>query len=208
MTWLRCLRVTDGAHQLVQALVAEPGAGPTVRLARVQVAAPLLYEQAVQSPRHVAVHRDELVGGVAGAEVVAPSPKEQVEPPDDDLQLLSHLAPTGHGLDPHPGTLHGPQRRPAVEVVAHDVPLLPQLAGHAGMEVAPEEVEALLPLPEVDHTGLVRMEGESEVTEEAVASRSASSASPGSGTAPRSRPHSGRASPMPRSAQARSKACR
>ena len=34
------------------------------------------------------------------------------------------------------------------------------------MEVAPEEVEALFPLPEVDHTGLVRVEGETEVTED------------------------------------------
>jgi hypothetical protein len=32
--------------------------------------------------------------------------------------------------------------------------------------MATEEVEALFPLPEVDHSGLVRMKGETEVTEE------------------------------------------
>ena len=34
------------------------------------------------------------------------------------------------------------------------------------MKVAPEEVEALSSLPEVDHTGLVRVEAETEVTED------------------------------------------
>src|SRR5207245_3379777 len=67
-TWLRRLRVSDGAHELVQALVVEPGSMPTVGLARPQVAAPLLDEQAAEPPRHVTVHGDELVGSVAGAE--------------------------------------------------------------------------------------------------------------------------------------------
>jgi hypothetical protein len=31
LTWLRCLWVTDSAHQLVQALVVEPVAGPKKR---------------------------------------------------------------------------------------------------------------------------------------------------------------------------------
>jgi len=34
------------------------------------------------------------------------------------------------------------------------------------MEVAPEKVEALTPTPEVDHSGLLRMEQEPEFTEE------------------------------------------
>ena len=80
-------------------------------------------------------------------------------------QLHPHLASTGEGLDPGPGPLHGPLRRPAVQVVADDVPLLPQLAGHAGMEVAPEEVKALPALPEVDHTGLVRMQAQAELAQ-------------------------------------------
>src|SRR5271166_3824237 len=44
-TWLRRLRVSDGPHELVQALVVEPGAGPTVRLTGPQVATALLDEQ-------------------------------------------------------------------------------------------------------------------------------------------------------------------
>ncbi|MEX6431030.1 hypothetical protein AB6A68_14540 [Ferrimicrobium acidiphilum] len=59
-----------------------------------------------------------------------------------------------NGLDLGPGTLHGTHGRPALEVVADNPPLLPELAGHAGMEVAPEKVKALAPLPEIDHSGL------------------------------------------------------
>src|SRR6202011_2254825 len=98
-TWLRCLRVSDGAHELVQTLVVEPGFGPTPRLTGTQVAAPLLDEQAVEPPRHVAVELAELLGRVAGAEVVAPSPQEQVQPFDDDRQLHPHLTPAGESLD-------------------------------------------------------------------------------------------------------------
>src|SRR5262249_49907880 len=100
VTWLRSLRVADGAHELMQALVVEPGARPAARLARPQVAAALLDEQALQPPHHVAVHGDEPRRRVPGAEVVAPSPKEQVQPPDDGLQLHPNLAPIGEGLDP------------------------------------------------------------------------------------------------------------
>jgi len=32
LAWLRSFRVADSAHELVQTLVMEPGAGPTVRL--------------------------------------------------------------------------------------------------------------------------------------------------------------------------------
>ena len=103
---------------------------------------------------------------IPGAEVVAPSPKEQVQASDDVRQLLSDLTSSGEGFDPCPGSLHGPLRRPAMQVVADDAPLLPLLAGHAGMKMAPEEVEALFALPEVDHSGLVRMEGQTEVTED------------------------------------------
>ena len=53
-----------------------------------------------------------------------------------------------------------------MEVVADNAPLLPLLAGHAGPKVAPKEIEALSPLPEVDHSGLVRVEGETEVAQD------------------------------------------
>jgi hypothetical protein len=46
-------------------------------------------------------------------------------------------------------------------------PVLPrEPVGHAGRQVAPEEVEASSPTSEVDHSGLVRMEREPEPTEE------------------------------------------
>src|SRR5438552_4970222 len=165
LTWLRRLRVSDGAHEPVQALAVEPGAGPSVCLAGTQVAAPLLDEQAEQPPPHVPVQGVELDGRVPGADVVAPSPQEQVQPPDDNLQLHPHLAPTGERLDPRSGPLHGPHRRPAMQVVADDPPLLPQPTRHAGVEVATEKVEALLAFPEVDHTGLVRMKAQAEFTQ-------------------------------------------
>src|SRR6516164_936207 len=81
-TWLRCLWVSDGAHELVQALVVEPGGGPAICLAGMQVAATLFDQQTLQPPRHVPVHLNELVRGVAGAEVIPPSPQEQVQAPD------------------------------------------------------------------------------------------------------------------------------
>ena len=55
-----------------------------------------------------------------------------------------------------------------MQVVADNTPLLPLLAGHAGPKMAAEEVEALSPLPEVDHSGLIRVKGETEVTQDGV----------------------------------------
>jgi len=53
-----------------------------------------------------------------------------------------------------------------VQVVADDELPLPQLARHAGVKMAPEKVKALLALPEVDHTGLVRVQGQPEVAQD------------------------------------------
>src|SRR5262249_30829940 len=78
--WLRALRVSDGAHELVQALVVDPGGGPPVRLAGTQVTAPLLDKKSLEPPLDITVQRAELVASIAGAEVVPPSPKEQIEP--------------------------------------------------------------------------------------------------------------------------------
>jgi len=104
-----------------------------------------------------------------------PIPKEQVEPMNHGLQLHPDLASAGHGLDPGPGTLHGPLGRPAVEVVADDPLLLPELAGHAGMEMAPEEVKALSPLRR-STTRVLSVEGETEVAQDGGRRRWASSA--------------------------------
>jgi len=53
-----------------------------------------------------------------------------------------------------------------MQVVADDPSLLPELAGHAGMEVAPEKVKALAPLPEIDHSGLIRMKRQTQLTQD------------------------------------------
>ena len=59
---LRRLRVTDGAHQLMQALVVEPVARrPLVRLTGTKVAATLLDQQTFQPPRDVPVDLEELL---------------------------------------------------------------------------------------------------------------------------------------------------
>src|SRR5204862_6503320 len=55
LTWLRRLRVADGAHELIQAMVVEPGARPEVRLAGTQVTAALLDQQAFEPPCDVPV---------------------------------------------------------------------------------------------------------------------------------------------------------
>ena len=86
-TWLRSLRVADGAEQFVQSLVVEPGFGPACRLPGPQVATPTLDQQAFEPPRHVAVELTELVRGIPGPEVVAPSPQEQVQGTNGGFQL-------------------------------------------------------------------------------------------------------------------------
>ena len=169
--------------------VARPACGLTGS----EVATRFLMSKTSEAPRHVTVKGDELIGRIPSAEIVGPAPEELVESCDDDRQLLSDLASSGESLDLGSGTLHGPHRGPAMEVVA-DIPLLlPELAGHAGMKVAPEEIKTLLAFSEVDHSGLVRMKGETEIAQDGgrpplgffgLLLRSS--------TARRSRPHSGR----------------
>ena len=52
----------DGAHELMESLVVEPGFGPTSRLSGPQVAAPLLDQQAFQPPCDVPVQLDGICG--------------------------------------------------------------------------------------------------------------------------------------------------
>lgn len=53
-----------------------------------------------------------------------------------------------------------------MQVVADDAPLLPLPTRHAGVKVATEEVEALFALPEVDHSGLVRVQAQTKLTQD------------------------------------------
>jgi hypothetical protein len=55
----------------------------------------------------------------------------------------------GSPLDPRRPSFHGPIRRPAVEVVADDAPLLAKPSRHVSAIVEPEQVEAL-PTLEID----------------------------------------------------------
>src|SRR5262249_29982198 len=73
VTWLRSLRVADGAAESVQAVPVEPLFGPLTSLSGTQVAAPLHHHQAEQTPRDVAVDLKELDGGVASTKVSAPA---------------------------------------------------------------------------------------------------------------------------------------
>src|ERR1700758_3812057 len=77
--WLRSLRVLDGAGQTVQAVSLEPRACPLINLPGTQVTAPLLDEKTFEPPRDVAIDLDELLSGVAGAKVVAPTAQNRVE---------------------------------------------------------------------------------------------------------------------------------
>ena len=51
-------------------------------------------------------------------------------------------------------------------VIADDAALLPHPARHAGVKVAPEEVETLPTFPEVDHAGLGRVQAQTEPTQD------------------------------------------
>src|SRR6185503_2296057 len=77
--WLRYLRVADGAAKSVQAVPVEPLLGPLIGVPATEVAAPLLNHQAEQPPRDVFVDLAELVGGVAGAKVVAPAAQDRIQ---------------------------------------------------------------------------------------------------------------------------------
>ena len=80
-TWLCSLRVTDGAAKSVQAVPVKPLFGPLSGLSGTQVAAPLLDQKPLQPPRDVPVDLAELVGGVAGAKVVAPAAQDRIQMP-------------------------------------------------------------------------------------------------------------------------------
>src|SRR5487761_435432 len=121
LTWLRCLRIADGAGELVQALPVQPFLGPLVRLPGSQVPAAFLDQQAFEPPRGVPVDLTELDGGVPGAEVVTPAAQQRVQVRDHLADILHPDAVTAGAVpDLLPDALHRPLRRPAVQVVAHD----------------------------------------------------------------------------------------
>jgi hypothetical protein len=52
-----------------------------------------------------------------------------------------------------------------MQVVAHNAALLPQSARHAGMKMATKKVKALFAFPEINHSGLLRMKTQTELTQ-------------------------------------------
>src|SRR5258708_8545839 len=159
LTWLRCLRIADRARELVQAQPVQPLLRPLLSLSRAQVPAAFLDQKTLQPPRDVPVGLTELDGSVPGAEVVAPAAQHRVQLPDHTPDISHSCAvAAGAGADLLPEPLHRPGRGPAVQVVADNPLLLPQLPRHPGAEMAAEEVQALPASPEVHHLRLIRVQ--------------------------------------------------
>src|SRR5260221_6623502 len=159
LTWLRCLRIADRARELVQAQPVQPLLRPLVSLPGAQVPAAFLDQKTPQRPRDVPVGLTELDGSVAGAEVVSPAAQQRV-------QVREHVTDIPHsgavaasaGTDLLPEPLHRPGRGPAVQVIADDPLLLPQLSRHAGVKMAAEEVQAPPASPEGNYLRLIRVQ--------------------------------------------------
>src|ERR1700683_169653 len=64
LTWLRCLRVADGAGELVQPEPVQPSLCPLADLSGTQVPAAFLDQKTLQAPRDVPAGLAELGGGV------------------------------------------------------------------------------------------------------------------------------------------------
>ena len=157
--------------------------------------AALFDQQALEPPRLVPAHLDESVGGVAGAEVVPPSPREQVQLRNDPWQRPASPRPAGQGPDTSLGPLHRPPRRPPVQAVADDRLLLPQPPGHPGMQMTARKVKTLPALPQADHAGSCHGAGPDQARPEC-RRLPAGPARPAAGTstAPQNRLRGGRAS--------------
>src|SRR6476659_9724560 len=158
LTWLRSLRVADGAAKSVQAVPVKPLFSPLTGLPGTQVAAPLLDHQAEQPPHHIPVDLTEFDPGVAGAKVVAPPAQDRIEIRDHIANIGSDPVASGAlpDLGSHSG--HGRLAGPAVQVIAHDALLFPQPPRHARPEVTAQKIQALPPVTQVDHLRLIRMQ--------------------------------------------------
>src|SRR6185437_15554128 len=108
---------------------------PLTRLPGVEVTAPLLDLEPEQPRHNITVNLTELLGGVAGAEVVSPTAQDWVEILDHPLDAGSCPVDTGAVPNFLPKPLHRPLRRPPVQVVADPPLLLPQPPRHARSEV-------------------------------------------------------------------------
>ena len=106
--------------ELVQAVRLEPRFGPLISLPGTQITAPLLDQKPFEPPRDVPVDLSELVGGVAGAKVVAPPAQDRVEHRDHIADVDADPVAPGAFTDPDPYPGHGRLAGPAVQVITHD----------------------------------------------------------------------------------------
>jgi hypothetical protein len=61
LTWLRCLRIADGAKEPVQTVPVEPLFGPRLDLVMTQIPAPLLDHQRAEAEHDEVISLTELV---------------------------------------------------------------------------------------------------------------------------------------------------
>src|SRR5208283_1567939 len=130
----------------------EPLFCPRLSLSAPEVTAPLFDHQAAEPEYYVVVGLAEFIGGVPGAEVVAPAAQQRIQVRDHLTDVLhSDAVAAGAVPDLGPEPFHRLLRGPAVQVVAHDPLLFPQPPRHAGVKMAAEKVQALPALPEVHY---------------------------------------------------------
>ena len=132
--------------------------GPEVGLTGVKLATVALEEQALQASVHVVIELPKLDSGIAGAKVRAPAPEHRIELRDGLAQVpMTHGAGREcfHTLS---NPLHGPLRRPSLEVVHPSVSLLPNASAHVLAQVTAKKIEARPSSREVDASRLLRMQ--------------------------------------------------
>src|SRR2546423_10932032 len=83
LAWLRSSRIADRPSQPMKALFLEPVARPGLPVHRAEVPHVATSQDPSKTVLHIVVDLDELLGGVAPAEVCAPSPEHGVQVRDD-----------------------------------------------------------------------------------------------------------------------------
>src|SRR5436190_1981795 len=132
-------------------------ARPANHLSRLEVATFAFDQETAQTIDHVRVEVVELLVGVPGAEVLAPTP-------DDRIEIGDHLADVRvasppRGLLPHalPNALHRALRRPAMKEVELLLLSFPYPSAHSLVQMAAEEVEAFFAIEELHLLRLLGM---------------------------------------------------
>src|SRR5215475_808011 len=120
LTWLRSLRIADGATKTVQALPSKPLLCPLIELSSTQVATPLLDQKPFEPPHHIPVDLVKLGGGVASTKGIAPTAQERIQVRDQITDIESDPTAAGAVANLGPQSGHGRLAGPAEQVVAHN----------------------------------------------------------------------------------------